>query len=446
MDTLHTCIRGGRVIDPASGLDSTADVLVHGAKVQAIGDNLQCPDDARVIDASGCIVTPGLVDIHVHLRDPDTSGHHEETIASGTAAAAAGGFTTLCCMPNTTPAIDTPQVVAKIIADATAAGHAAVSPVACGTMGRKGTELAPIDALLAAGAVGISDDGDGIADDAMMAAVLERVAANDSIFMQHCQDPAMTVGAAMNAGDLARAMGVGEWPAAAEAAMLARDVEVNRSIGARYHAQHVTCREAIDVIRAARAEGQPVTGEAAPHHLLLTEEECRGGNTMAKVNPPLRTAADVQALREAVADGTITVLATDHAPHPGQSKARDFQSASFGMTGIEFCLPLYREALVDSGAISWSRLIAMMTIEGARLTGLDGAGVGCLQANGRADLAVIDPDAIWQVDPATFRSKGLNTPFTGRALRGRAIATIAGGRLTWSMLGDRAGAGIEPVA
>ena len=442
----HTLIRGGRVIDPASGLDALADVLVHGSTIASIGEQVDAPEGAAVIDAEGCIVAPGLVDIHVHLRDPDTSGHHEETIETGTRAAASGGFSTVCCMPNTTPATDSPEVVDAILLRALEAQYARVFPVACGTLGRKGETLAPIHSLIQAGAVGISDDGDGIADSGVMAAVLKQVADCNSVFMQHCQEPTLTRGAAMNAGPLATRLGVGGWPSEAEEIMLRRDIVLNRRIGARYHAQHMTTAVAMEAIREARADGQPVTGEASPHHLLLTEDECDNWNTQAKVNPPLRTAADVQALREAVADGTITVLATDHAPHPAQSKAVDFQSASFGMSSIEICLPLYREALIDSGVIDWPRMIAMMTIEGALLTGLDTIGLGRLSAGGPADVTIIDPDTQWAVDPATFLSMGRNTPFAGRPLRGRALATFSGGRMTWNLLGDRAAAGIESMA
>lgn len=442
----HWLIQGGRVIDPASGLDATADVLIRGGRVEAVGDALAIPEDTLRIDAEGCLVTPGLIDTHVHLRDPDTSAHHEETIATGARAAVAGGFTTVCCMPNTTPALDSVAIVQHVFNAAQQADACRVFPVACGTVGRAGTTPAPIEALVAAGAVGISDDGDGIADDTVMADVLRAVQAADSVFMQHCQDPAMTPGAAMNAGAIARALGVGPWPREAEVSMLQRDVDLNRDIGARYHAQHMSAAESMDVIAAARAEGQQVSGEAAPHHLLLTEEACSGGDPLAKVNPPLRTAADVQALRQAVADGVITVLATDHAPHPAASKAVDFQQASFGMSAIEICLPLYREALIDSGAIDWPRLIAMMTIEGARLAGLDARGLGRLSPGGVADVTIIDPNHAWQVDPATFLSKGTNTPFAWRALQGRSVATICDGRLIHEALGDRAPAGIEPVA
>jgi dihydroorotase len=433
----RTLIRGGRVIDPASARDETTDVLLHNDRVVTIGPHLDAPQGTRIIDAQGCLVTPGLIDVHVHLRDPDTSHHHDETIASGAAAAAAGGFSTVCCMPNTTPAMDSEAVVQGVLQRADDAQFARVFPVACGTIGRKGTHIAPIQSLVDAGAIAISDDGDGIADDNMMANILHAVANANSVFMQHCQDPAMTQRAAMNDGALAMRLGVGGWPREAEVSMLQRDIELARTTGARYHAQHMSVAESMDAIAAARVDGLAVSGEASPHHLLLTEDACDGWNTMAKVNPPLRTAADVQALREAVANGTITILATDHAPHPTSSKATDFQQASFGMSCIEICLPLYREALIDSGAIDWPRLIALMTIEGAVLTGLDAKGLGSLQEGGPGDVTIIDPDSHWTVDPSTFISQGRNTPFAGRALHGRAIATFTAGRLTWNALGER---------
>ena len=274
------------MIDPNSGVDATADVLLMGERVRAIGERLDAPSGATVIDAEGCLVTPGLIDVHVHLRDPDTSGHHEETIATGAAAAAAGGFSTVCCMPNTTPAMDSVDTVRGVCKRAEAARHVRVFPVACGTMSRKGQHIAPIENLVDAGAVAISDDGDGIADDGMMASVLQAVANADTVFMQHCQDPEQTKGAAMHAGALASRMGVGGWPREAEVSMLQRDIDLNRTIGARYHAQHMSVAESMDAIGQARAQGLPVTGEASPHHLLLTEDACEGWNTMAKVNPP----------------------------------------------------------------------------------------------------------------------------------------------------------------
>ncbi|MEY2713405.1 MAG: hypothetical protein RL005_1627 [Planctomycetota bacterium] len=422
-----TLLRGGRVICAASGLDTTADVLLADGRVAAVSARPgELPTaGAEVVDCAGRLVVPGLVDPHVHLREP--GGEHKETIATGTAAAIAGGFTTVCCMPNTTPCLDSAPLVEFVRMRAREAGLARVFVAAAATVGRKGEALAPMAAMRQAGAVAFTDDGDGIASPQVMSRVLHMAKAVGCPFMQHCQEPTMTQGAAMNAGPLQARLGLGAWPAVAEELMLERDVTLNRAIGARYHAQHLSCAGSAEIIRRARAAGQPVSGEASPHHLLLTDDACDGYNTMAKMNPPLRTAADVQALRTAVADGTIDVLATDHAPHSDAEKARDFANAPFGIIGLEHALPLYREALVDSGAIGWPRLVELLTLQPARLLGLDAMGIGTLCVGAPGDVTVIDPDAAWTVDPAHGASRSRNTPFAGRRLRGRAVAVFVDG-------------------
>ena len=438
-------LTGGRIIDPASGIDQTGDVLVRNGVVVEIS-HTKCAADVATVDCEGCIVSPGLLDIHVHLREPDTSGHHEETIATGSAAAVAGGFTTVCCMPNTTPAIDCRTVVQSIQQRAAAVNLARVFAVACGTIGRKGEVVAPILELVESGAIAISDDGDGIADSGVMRRILSLVATADSVFMQHCQDPTLTRGAAMNAGPLATRLGLSGWPREAEELMLRRDLVLNRSIGARYHAQHLSVAESVTALREARAEGQPATGEASPHHLLLTDHECDNWNTLAKVNPPLRSAADIAAIKEGIAEGTITVLATDHAPHPTHTKETDFASAAFGMVGLECALPLYREALIDDGVLDWPAMLAMMTSTPAEVAGLSHLGLGRLEVGGPADLTVIDPDAEWVIDPEAFRSAGRNCPFTGRSVRGRAILSVVGGQIRHQLTGERSTSAIDEKA
>ena len=421
-------LRGGRVICPASNLDATADVLLADGRVAAVSTRRGelAASGADTVECEGHLVVPGLIDPHVHLREP--GGEHKETIASGTAAAVAGGFTSVCCMPNTAPCLDSAPLVEFVRLRAREANLARVFVAGAATVGRAGEQLAPMAAMKQAGAVAFTDDGDGIASAQMMGRVLQMAKAVGCTFMQHCQEASLTQGAAMNAGPLQAKLGLGAWPAIAEELMLERDVMLNRGIGARYHAQHLSAAGSAEIIRRARAAGQPVSGEASPHHLLLTDAACDGYNTMAKMNPPLRTAADVQALRAAVADGTIDVLATDHAPHADAEKARDFANAPFGIVGLEHALPLYREALVDSGAIGWPRLIALMTIQPARLLGLDAMGLGTLRVGAPADVTVIAPDAGWTVDPAAARSKSHNTPFAGRALRARATHVFVDGR------------------
>lgn len=420
-------IRGARVIDPASGLDTVSDVAIAEGRIADLGPRLSPSPAARVLDAEGCLLTPGLIDPHVHLREP---GHeHKATILTGSQAAAQGGFTTVCCMPNTSPALDSPAALALVAARA-ASARCRVFPVAAATLNRHGEHLAPIATLAREGAVGFSDDGDAIASAGVMARVLRAVAAAGHVFMQHCEEPTLTIGASMHAGDVALRLGLLGWPREAETVIIERDLRLNRSAGCRYHVQHVSCAESVDVVRRARAEGQPATVEASPHHLLLTHEACDGFDTSAKMNPPLREARDIDALRAAVADGTITILATDHAPHAAHEKEQPFEVAPFGIVGLETALPLYREALIDSGAIDWPRLIALMTIEPARLCGLDGLGLGTLAIGGPADLTVIDPDAEWTIGRSVFGDRAANSPFLGRPCRSRTELTIAAGRVT----------------
>ncbi|MBS0192389.1 MAG: dihydroorotase [Phycisphaerales bacterium] len=420
-------IRGGRVIDPASGLDRVCDVVTEGGVIREIGKKLGAPSGARVIEAEGLIVAPGLIDPHVHLREP---GHeYKETIASGTAAAVAGGFTSICCMPNTSPAIDTPELVRFVYDKASLSGRCRVFPVAAGTKGREGKEIAEIQLLHKAGAVAFSDDGDCIASAQVMSRVFAAISQTGSTFMQHCQEPTLTQGAAMHAGTVSARLGLTGWPRMAEEIIIERDVRLLRHLRSpcRYHAQHVSSAGSVEIIRRARQDGLPVTGEATPHHLLLTHELCENYNTLAKVNPPLREAADVRAIVEGVSDGTITILGTDHAPHSAEEKSLPFEDAPMGMVGLEFALPLYAEALVASGAISWPRLIALLTVEPARLCGLDVLGLGTLCKGSPADITLIDTSAKWKIDPASMVGKSKNTPLAGRRLTGRAVCTIVGG-------------------
>jgi dihydroorotase len=424
-------IRGGRVIDPAREIDESADVLLVDGVVAQLETKKGAispptpPSGAAMIDAEGCIVAPGLIDIHVHFREPSDS--HEETIATGSASAINGGFTTVCCMPNTQPPLDTTEQIQFVQERAAAADGARIFPVACGTVGRRGESIAPINELAAAGAIAFSDDGDCIASAEVMEHVLRAAAAADRCFMQHCQDPTLTQGASMNAGPVAQRMGQIGWPAVAEESIIDRDVHLNRAVGCRYHAQHVSSGESAAIIARARADGQPVTGEVSPHHLLLTDEACETLGTNAKMNPPLRTQADIARLKEAVAEGVLTVLATDHAPHPASSKDVGFSDASFGIVGLDCALALYARALIDDGVFDWPSMVAMMSIHPARLTGLDRLGLGQLLQGGPADVTIIDPDAVWTIDVEDFATTGRNCPFHGWAVRGRAMATIVGG-------------------
>lgn len=421
-------IRGGRIVDPASGRDGPGDLVVEGDRIAEISDRpVALAASDRVLDAAGALVVPGLIDPHVHLREP--GGERAETIESGTAAAVAGGFTSVCCMPNTAPAIDSAALVHFIRLRAIETARCRVFPVAAASEGRAGAAIAPLAAMAAAGAAGFSDDGAVISCPRLMRQVLRSAESLGLPVLQHCQDPALTEGASMHEGERSARLGLVGWPREAEEAIVARDLWLNRRIGARYHAQHLSAEGSIELIREARRRGEPVSGEATPHHLLLTDAACEGYDTHAKMNPPLREEGDRMALVEGIAEGVITILGTDHAPHPTETKEVDFAAASFGVVGLECALPLYAEALVASGAIDWPRLVAMMTIEPAKLHRLDERGLGRLAAGGPADIAVIDPDSRWTIDPEQFASKGRNCPFAGRSVAGRVVATVVDGRI-----------------
>jgi len=433
-------IRGGRVIDPVSGFDQTSDVLVGDGILLQIGrvpDREAIGSGGRVsiIDAEGCIVCPGLIDPHVHLREPGFE--YKETIASGAASAVNGGFTAVCCMPNTDPPLDSAAQISLVERQAARAGMARVHAVAAATVGRKGERAGALNTLARAGAVGFSDDGEVVHDAGVMREVLIRVRETGLAFMQHCQEPSLTRGGVMNAGALATRLGLGGWPAIAEEVIIERDIEFNRGIGCRYHVQHVSSAGSVELVRQARRRGAPITCEAAPHHLLLTEHACTNYNTNAKMNPPLRTQADVDALLAGVADGTITVLATDHAPHSVDEKSRDFTTAPFGTIGLDCALPLYVRALIEPGILNWPAMLAMLTIEPARLVGLDRLGLGSLAVGGPADITLIDPAVEWTIRASEFASLSRNCPFEGWDVRGRSIAAIVRGVVHGDRLGDR---------
>jgi dihydroorotase len=437
-------IINGRVIDPASSFDKQADVAIADGIVAAVGPSLDRSHADRVIDAEGCIVCPGLIDPHVHLREP--GGEEAETIATGTAAAVAGGFTTVCCMPNTTPALDDDAMVEFIFKQTEMTGHCRVYPVGAVSKGRKGEELAEIGMMARAGAVGFSDDGDFVTSAGLMSKALAYIKPTGRALMQHCQEMSLTRGASMHAGEVATRLGLGGWPRVAEEIAIERDVRLNRTIGCRYHVQHLSSAGSVEIVRRARADGQPVTAEASPHHLLLTHEEVtrHGGYwTHAKMNPPLREKSDIAAMLAGIADGTITVLATDHAPHTAERKSMEFEAAPFGIIGLETALALYIEALVTPGVIGWPRLIAMMTIEPARLCGFDafdhGPGHGTLRVGAPGDVTVIDPNLEWTISESDLAGTSRNTPFLGRRVKGRATATIVAGEVKWEVSGAATG-------
>lgn len=431
-------ITGGRIIDPANGIDRVTDLVIEAQRIKHVGKASKAQSAAAtVFDASGCIVCPGLIDPHVHLREP---GHEEkETIATGAAAAIEGGFTSICCMPNTDPAIDDDGRIDFVYHQAARASLAHVFPVGAITKGRQGKELAEIGLMAAAGAVGFSDDGVAVASASVMSKALAYIAMTGKVLMQHCEDPELG-GGAMNAGPVAIRLGLSGWPRAAEEIVIQRDIQLNLSqrAPARYHVQHISSGGSVELIRRAR-RGQPgqdhITAEATPHHLLLTDECCKTYDPNYKVNPPLRTGRDVQELLAGVKDGTITVLATDHAPHTQEEKELEFAAAPFGMIGLDCALPLYVRALIESGTIDWPRMIAMMTVNPAKLCGLEHKGT--LSPGSDADVTIIDPSWKWTIDAAQFKSKSRNCPFHGWNVTGRALATIVGGQIKMNRSSDR---------
>ncbi len=419
-------IRGARVIDPASGMDEVADIAIADGKIASVAGTGGC-EAREVIDASGMIACPGLIDVHVHCREP---GHEEEeTIATSAAAAVAGGFTTICAMPNTHPPMDNETAVQYVIQRAAEADLARVLPVGCITKAREGKELSEMAQMLGAGAVAFSDDGDGVSSSSVMQRALQYAGMLDTVIMQHCQDGDLA-GGVMNSGAVAVRLGLGGIAPAGEQIMLRRDLELVERTGARYHVQHVSCAGSVQMIRQAKAAGLSVTAEATPHHLLLTDAACMSYDSNYKMNPPLRSSADVEALRTGVADGTIDCLATDHAPHSNEEKDLEFALAPFGIIALECALGLYIKALVVTGLMDYPALIARMTTGPA---GCIHRPLGTLAAGASADVTVIDPARDWTVDVNTFRSKSRNCPFHGWQLRGRAAYTIVGGKVKFRL-------------
>jgi dihydroorotase len=415
-------IRGGRVIDPSRGFDAQADVLLLNGRVEAVDAGLGTPDEAETLDAAGLVVCPGLVDVHVHLREP--GGEHKETISSGSAAAVAGGFTTICAMPNTDPPIDDPAAVGFVLAAGLRAGRARVHPVGAVSVGLAGERLAPVGEMVEAGAVAITDDGRPVWNAGLMRLALEYGRSFGIPVASHCEVLELSRGGSMNEGVTSTRLGLTGIPNAAEDVMIARDLFLAELTGGRLHVQHVTTRRGAALIRSAKERGVAVTAEGTPHHFALTDAAVEGYRTHAKVNPPLRSEEDRRAILAAVADGTLDCVATDHAPHHYDEKEQAFDDAPFGLIGLETAVGVAITYLVETGEMELSDLIHRMSTGPARAFGLE---AGSLAPGAPADVAVLDPAARWTVDPAAFRSKSRNTPFDGHELTGRPVATVVGG-------------------
>jgi len=423
---MRIVLRGGRVIDPAAGLDGVADVVLEEAKVARVGPGAGAEAragdrDTRVVDCAGRWVTPGFVDLHTHLREPGEE--YKEDIVSGTRAAAAGGFTAVCAMPNTKPVNDTRAIAEMIVAKARALGLVRVHPIGAITRGQLGRELTEMADLRDAGCVAVSDDGRCVTDAAVMRRALEYAATFDLPVVQHAEDHALTAGAQMHEGAVATRLGLKGWPRVAEDHIVARDLMLAREAGARYHLAHASTAGSAALLREAKSRGVRVTAEVTPHHLTLTDEAVLGYRTACKVNPPLRERGDVDALVEALADGTIDCIATDHAPHAAIEKECEFAEARFGMVGLETCLAVLLD-LVHAGRVRPGRLVDALTRAPARAFGLD---AGTLAVGARADVAVVDPERGWTIEARGFRSKSRNTPFDGRAARGVVERTFVAG-------------------
>ena len=416
-------IRGGRVVDPAHGIDGTLDVLIDGDRIAAVGRDLPL-DGAAVIDVPrACVVCPGFVDMHVHLREPGQE--HKETVATGTAAAVAGGFTAVACMPNTDPINDHGGITSFILKRANEAGLARVYPIGAVSRGSRGVELAEIGELKQAGCVGISDDGRPVADALLMRRALEYAGMFDMPVIDHCEDLSLKGDGVAHEGFHASALGLAGIPAAAEEIMVERDIMLAGATGSAVHIAHMSVRGALRAVRSGKVRGVRVTCEATAHHFTLTDEALVGYDTSYKMNPPLREAADRDALLEGLVDGSIDAIATDHAPHHYDEKAVEFDRAPFGIVGLETAVPLALDRLVHTGRVSLARLVELLSVNPARILRVPG---GSLEPGGPADVTILAPDVVVTVQARAFRSKSHNTPFDGWRLRGAVAATIVGGR------------------
>lgn len=418
-------LKNAHIVDPAVGLDGIADVLVDGDRIARVGENLSC-DGAEVIDLTGKYLVPGLVDMHVHLRDPGLE--HKGDIESETRSAAKGGFTGVCSMPNTDPVTDNGVTIEYVKSVAAREGHCRVYPSGAMTRGLKGEIISEMGDMVAHGAVAFTDDGRGVQGAGMLRRAMDYGKMFDRVFMSHCQDEDLVGDGQVNEGVASTRLGLLGWPAAGEEIQIARDIAIAELTGARLHIQHISTARGVELVREAKAKGLPVTCEATPHHMFLTEDAIDGTyDTSLKVNPPLRTAADAQAVVAGVVDGTVDAIVTDHAPHADWEKSREFELAPFGMIGLETSLALVITNLVKTGTIDYGRMVELMAIAPRRILGLDQVSV----AEGSvADLTVFDPEASWTVDADALESAARNTGFKGAELTGRATDVFVGGVAT----------------
>ncbi len=420
-------IRGGRVIDPASRLDGRVDVLIENGRIAQIGDGLKARN-AEVFDAAGCVVTPGFIDIHTHLREPGRED--KETIATGSQAAAAGGFTAVCAMPNTTPVNDSASTTRFIVETAKREALVRVYPIGAITRGSKGEELSEYGDLKSAGCVAVSDDGRPVQNARVMRRALEYARTFGLPVIDHCEDLDLSKGGAMNEGAISVAMGIPSAPHVSETIMVERDVLLAEFTGSHVHIAHISAAGAVDAVRRGKARGVRVTAEATPHHLTLTDEAVRAHDydPVTKMNPPLRSEEDRQAVIAGLLDGTIDAIATDHAPHTTEEKVCEFDCAAFGIVGLETAFALCHDRLVKSGVLDLTRLVQLLTVGPARALGLPG---GTLEKGQAADLTIFDPAEVRTVKPESFRGKSRNSPFVSMTLTGWPVATLVEGAIVF---------------
>ena len=415
------CLRGGRVIDPANKIDSVTDLWIEGGIIIGLGDGAGRAAH-ETIDCTGKIVSPGLIDMHVHLREPGRE--EDETIATGVASAIAGGVTSVACMPNTEPALDSQSSAEFVVQQAKRANLANVYPIGAITKGRQGNELSEMGGLVQGGAVAFTDDGTPVSSAEVMRRAMEYARGLGKAILSHSEDLELTKGGVMHEGAVSVRLGLKGMPSAAEEIMVYREIALAEISGAHVHILHVSTAGSVDLIRNGQKKGIRVTGEACPHHLTLTDESLRTFDTNFKMAPPLRTQADIEALIAGLKDGTLSVLATDHAPHALEKKTREFDQAPNGIIGLETFLPISIQALIEPGHLDWPRMLGMMTIAPAQVLGIDR---GTLTPGAVADVTVIDPDVEWTIDPTRFKSKSRNCPFGGWKVRGRAEIVMVGG-------------------
>jgi dihydroorotase len=417
-------IKGGRVIDPLNGIDGVKDILIEGKVISQVADQIAVTDQVNVINAEGKIITPGLIDMHVHLREPGLE--YKETIYSGTRAAAAGGFTAVASMPNTRPVADNKAVVRFIIEQAARDGAVKVYPIGSITKGSQGEELAEIADLKEAGVVALSDDGNPVVNSEIMRRALEYAQMFNLTVIDHCEDPNLSAEGFMHEGYISTLLGLRGIPAAAEEVMVARDIILAELTESPVHIAHISTVGAVNMVREAKKRGLPVTAEATPHHFTLTDEAVIGYDTATKVSPPLRSEADKEAVLQGLKDGTIDVIATDHAPHAREEKEVEYAYAPNGMVGLETVVPLVVSQLISKGVLSWTDAVVKLSVNPAKILNIPG---GTLSVGAAADLTIIDPEKEAVVDPKKFYSLGRNTPFKGWKLRGWPIYTIVNGQI-----------------